>query len=497
MEDQQNKRGTSYGNIFKTTFLFGFVQVVKAIVSIVKNKLAAILIGAEGMGILGIYQTVILLIRTGAGFGVNQSAVRDVSEARGADDYQRFSLIITVVNKVIMLTGLIGCIITLLMSYWISDWTFGNKTHVVAYCIIAFVVALEIINESKQAILKGMRQLRALAKSSLIGSFIGLVTTVPLYYFWGKDGIIPELLIASIITVLVSEYYVRKIEYSKIKLTYAETFHYAKPMIKMGTALMSVTFMVTIVAFITNAYIRFKGGLQDVGYYSAGSAIMTSYFGVVITALMTDYYPRIAAINKDNEAIQDELNKQSLVSLVLCTPMFVLFLTLLPFFIKFLYTDEFMPAVNFVKWGIYWTLITVISNQVDMILVAKLQTKTMLVLAVIVRVAQLAMGISLYSLWGLEGLGISYLVLGVFHMILVSVVVFRKYRIRYTNKFVKVAFFALGLAICSSVVQSCFHGPLYYGFSFLLLVLASLYSLIVSKRVLGVDFVTVIKAKIK
>ena len=182
--EEQKQGNTSYSNIFKTTFLFGFVQVFKAIISIFKNKLAAILIGAEGMGILGIYNTVIQLIQTGAGLGVNQSAVRDVAEARGADDHKRFSTIISVVNKVILYTGLLGCIITLCLSYWISDWTFGDYTHIIAYCIIAFVIAFNIVNESKQAILKGMRQLRALAKASVIGSVIGLVTSIPLYYFF-------------------------------------------------------------------------------------------------------------------------------------------------------------------------------------------------------------------------------------------------------------------------------------------------------------------------
>ena len=497
MEEQQNKGGTSYGNIFKTTFLFGFVQVFKAVISIIKNKLAAILIGAEGMGILGIYNTIIFLVQTGAGLGVNQSAVRDVSEARDADDHKRFSTIISVVNQVILYTGLLGCIITLCLSYWISDWTFGDHAHIIAYCIIAFVIAFNIINESKQAILKGMRQLRALAKASVIGSVIGLVTSAPLYYFFGKDGIVPELLIASILAVLVSNYYVRKIEYTKVQLNLKETWHHASPMIQMGTALMTVTFLQAIVMFVINAFIRSKGGLADVGYYSAGTTITNAYFGVIITALMTDYYPRIAAVNKDNIALQDELNKQSLVSLILCCPLFVLFMTLIPLFIKILYTDEFLPAVDFIKWSIYFTLITLVSNQVDMILVAKFQTKIMLTLSVIVRVIQLLLSIGLYSLWGLEGLGITYLILGILHMFLMCTIVYHRYRIRFNNLFLKIAFVVLIMAVSSSFVQAKFVGLTYYILSCALLILALFFSFYVSKKKLGLDFFAIIKTRIK
>ena len=495
--EEQKQAGTSYGIIFETTFLFGFVQVFKAVISIVKYKLAAILIGAEGMGILGIYNTVIQLVQTGAGLGVNQSAVRDISEAKGAEDHNRFSTIISVVNKVILYTGLLGCFITLCLSYWISDWTFGDHAHIIAYFIIAFVIGLNIINETKQAILKGMRQLRSLAKASMIGSVISLITTLPLYYFFGKDGIVPELLIASTLAVLVSDYYVSKIEYTKVQLSLKETWRLTSPMIQMGTALMAVTFLQTIVAFIVNAYIRSKGGLADVGFYSAGTTITNAYFGVIITALMTDYYPRIAAVNKDNNALQDELNKQSLVSLVLCCPLFVLFMTLLPLFITILYTDEFLPVADFVKWSIYFTLITLVSNQVDMILVAKFQTRVMLILSVIVRVIQLLLSIALYSLWGLEGLGITYLILGVLHMVLMCSVVYYRYRIRFSSLFLKIAIIVLVLAVSASFIQSKFVGIRYYALSCVLLVLATIFSLYVSNTKLGVNFYEILKTKIK
>lgn len=81
---------SSYGNIFKTTFLFGFVQIFNIIVKVGLNKVVAMLLGAEGMGIIGIYNSAIQMIRTGASLGVNQSAVRDISEANACNDNVRF-----------------------------------------------------------------------------------------------------------------------------------------------------------------------------------------------------------------------------------------------------------------------------------------------------------------------------------------------------------------------------------------------------------------------
>ena len=496
MEEQQNKSGTSYGNIFKTTFLFGFVQIFRAVIAIVKNKLVAILIGPEGMGLLGIFNSTVQMIQTGAGLGINQSAVRDVAEAKGSDNHTRMAKIIKVTNRVVIFTGLLGCLVTLILSHHLSIWTLGDTTYTISYCFLALVVALNIINEGKQALLKGTRHLRALAYASIIGTVVGLVTAVPLYYFFGKDGIVPELLIASILALLVSQYYVNRIHVERVDLSMKETAIEAKPMIKMGLALMFVTLLQTIISFAINSFIRHKGGLADVGLFSAGSYILTGYFGVITTALMTDYYPRIAAVNQDNEKVQDELNKQSMVSVVLCCPLIVLFIALMPLFVRILYSEEFLPALDYLRFGIFWTVITICSNQVDMILVAKYNTRVFMTIALVVRLLQLVLCVILYNFFGLLGLGISYGVLGVVHMSIMSLTVYKLYRIHFSSEFVKVGLIVLLFTILASLVGGMMSGATGYIMAFLLVFVATYYSYEVSKNSLNIDLFKIVKDRI-
>lgn len=496
-EQQQSKGGTSYGNIFKTTFLFGFVQVFRAIIAIVKNKLVAILIGPEGMGLLGIFGSTIQMIQTGAGLGINQSAVRDVAEAKGSGNHERASRIIKVTNRVVIFTGLLGCFVTLILSHYLSIWTLGDTTYTISYCVLALVVALNIINEGKQALLKGTRHLRALAYASMIGTVVGLVTAVPLYYFFGKDGIVPELLIAAILALLVSQYYVNRIPVEKVSLSFKVSATEAKPMVKMGVALMFVTLLQTITAFAINAFIRSRGGLSDVGYFSAGSYILNGYFSVIVTALMTDYYPRIAAVNQDNEKVQDELNKQSMVSVVLCLPLIVLFIALMPLFVKILYSEDFMPTLDYLRFGIFWTVITISSNQVDMILVAKYNTRVFMIISVLVRVVQLLLCVVLYNYCGLLGLGISYGLLGALHMLIMTTVVQKLYGIHFTSEFVRTGGMVLLFTIIATVISSIFEGTSRYIAAFVIVAIATCYSYYVSKNRIGLDFVQIIRNKLR
>ena len=347
-----SERPSSYTGIFKSTFLFGFVQVIRILVGVIKNKIVAILLGAEGMGIMGIMSNAMGLIKTGAGLGISQSAVRDVSEANGSGDRIKFSQIICITRKVVFFTSFLGLTITIILSSWLSNWGFGDNTYIVSFILLSIAVFFEIFVENQLAILKGMRQLKNLAKASVWGSVVGLITGIPLFFFMGVKGIVPSFIITSVSIYFVTRYYVNKIDYNKVQIPIKQVAKKALPMVKMGGALMITALLASLTAFIIAAFMRDEGGLQDVGYYSAGMTIITSYFGVIVNALMTDYYPRIAAVNYDNKKLAEELNRQSLVSLLLCCPIVVIFFILLPYFVIILYSEEFLPIVDFMKIAI-------------------------------------------------------------------------------------------------------------------------------------------------
>ena len=410
--------------------------------------------------------------------------MRDISEANAKDDDKRFSSTISVTNRVIIITGLLGGIVTLLLSPWLSEWTLGNRDYTFAFMLLSIVVVARILTDGQLAILKGMRQLRSLAKASM------------LYYLYGLQGVVPSLITCALVALFFSNYYVRKIRYEHVVLTINEVITNASSMIKMGIALVFASFLANIVALTISAYMRAHGGLQDVGFYNAGLMILNGYFGIIITALTTDYYPRIAAINNDNILLQKELNKQASVSLVLCCPLVVFFLFLLPFFVQILYSKEFMPTVEFIRVAIWGTLVTSCSNQVDMILVAKFKMKLFTIIAILYRVLQLGVSLVFYQSYGLLGMGISMTVLGVIHMLIMTTVVYQLYKIHFDRLFVKIVIVVSGLAISAMVVCMLGNFILKYSIGSLLVILSCMFSLYVSNKYFGINLLLYLKNKI-
>lgn len=484
-----DNKSTSYGNIFKSTALFGFVQVVSIVSKVCINKVVALVLGSTGMGTIGLYHNAIGMIETGAGLGVPRSAVRDISEANGQNDRHRYSRTISVTNRVIVFTSLLGVVITIILSPFLSKWSFGDKEHTVPFLLLSIVVGMQMFASGQFAILKGLRQLKSLATASLLGSIVGLVSAVPFYFLWGEGGIVPSLFVSAFSSLFFSNLFVRKISYEKERITIKELKKEASPMIKMGVAMMFTTFLGNLAALAVSSFMRYKGGLSDVGLYNAGNMIINGYFGVIITSLTTDYYPRLASVNQNNEKVQDELNKQSLVSLTICCPIVIMFIMLMPFFIQILYSSDFLPIMDFMKIAMFGTLITICSNQVDMILVAKFQTKIFAIISVVYRFIQVALSITLYSIFGLVGMGITLAALGVVHMTIMTIVVQSMYNIHFNKKFVKVGVFVLLLTIASVAVSKIPNLFYQYSLGVLILIISIFYSYNILKKDMGLSII--------
>ena len=421
---------TSYKNIFKTTFLFGFVTVARLLVSIVKNKIIAVLLGPQGVGMFSVFNNTTNLIKTGAGLGISQSAVKDVSEANNTGDIEKISQSIVVTQKIVLFTSLIGLVLTLSLSPLLSKWGFNDYDHIGAFVFLSIAIFFEIYVENQLAILKGMRKLKAIAIVSLIGSMAALVVGVPFIYIMGNDGIVPSIIASAMAVFAFSYYYVSKIGYLRIRFSVKEIIKKATSMIQMGTAMMVSNFLFYLSNLIIIGYIQKYGGLVDVGLYNAGSVLAVSYISVVTSSMNTDYFPRIAAINSKDDEISKEIYKQSVVSLVLLVPLVLFFVLSLHFVIGFLYTREFDIVTTYIDVAVVGVLISAVSNCFGYVFIAKQEAKFYFWSSVILSVTSIPVYMLLYRLNGLFGLGLSYTLNVIAQLVLYVYYCWKKYSIR-------------------------------------------------------------------
>lgn len=492
-----NNKSSEYKNIFKSTFLFGFVQIFNILTKVLLNKAAAIFLGSEGIGIIGIFQTISEMLKTFFGLGVSQSAVRDISKANTDENKKEFSTVISTTHKVILVTAIVGFIFTIVFSSLLSKWSFGDESYSYAFILLGLVILLNIIADGQLGILKGMRQLRSLAKATIFGSFFGLIFGVPFYYFLGKEGIVPTILVVAISSIAFSTYYVKKIDYEKVNLSLKQTFDKSSNMIKMGIALMFVTFAGMVSEYIIKIYISNSANLSIVGIYQAGLTIVSGYFSIIIVAMMTDYYPRISGVHDNNDKLKEELNRQVKVGLILITPLIVIFMFVMHIFVELLYSKEFLYSVDYMRYAIFWTLIIVVSNPIDMILIAKQNTKVFLVVTLFYRIIGTILSIYCFYTYELSGLGVAMLLMAIIHIILMQSIMYKLYSIVIDSKSLKIFIVSIVLTVCSFFLSDMNNIYLKYLSGLIIVLVTFLYSLKQFNEVTNLNLLDFFKSKLK
>lgn len=468
-EEQKSIRPTevqeqtsSYRSIFKATSLFGGVQVYQILIGIVKSKFIAVLLGPAGMGIQGLYQSTIDLIKSFSAFGLEQSAVRDISEANGSGDQQRVGRTVATVRKLVWLTGLLGFTITLFLSPYLSQLTFGNSDYTWGFVILSSTLLINQLCAGQKVLLQGMRRLKDLAKASAIGSTVGLLVSVPIYYWLGVKGIVPTMVIISLTAMAISWFYSRRVPIREESVTPKQVITNGRSMIKMGLAMSVSSILVTLFAYILRWFIREHGGVDEVGLYTAGFVIMNTYVGMVFSAMGTDYYPRLAAVNKDNNRCREIINQQGEIAILILAPMVISCIIFMPFIIRLIYSESFLPANDFILIAVTGIMFKAVSWVISYAFLAKAESRLFIINETITNIYGITLNIFGYKIGGLTGLGISYASIYLLYLVQVYIIARNRYGFDFTQSFKRVYILQLTLVFSCFVLILTWHSPWVY-----------------------------------
>ncbi|WP_417613359.1 O-antigen translocase [Owenweeksia hongkongensis] len=486
----------AYKNIVKTTFLFSFVKIFNILMQLGLNKIVAVLLGTSGMGLIGLFRSSLMTVQTFAGLGIPQSSIKDISESKNSNDSEKLNMTLSVTKVIVLLTAIFGFLIVFVLAPLLSQWTFNSNEYTTEYRWLAISAFFMIYGEGLRGLLTGMRNLKELAKASVFGALFGLLTGAPLYYAYGINGIVPSLVVSAFVTFSVAFYYSNKIQFKRIKLKFTCYFSEGKSMIVMGIGLMYVGLASTVSDYIIKSYISTNSSFEIVGLFTAGVTILSSYFGIVLTAMTTDYYPRIAGINKDNVKLNEEVNKQSEVGLLMMSPLIMVFVIGLPFFLKILYSIDFVESQEYIKYALFGFIITICSNAMGMILIAKQKTKIFVLSVTVQRILGVIINILFFKYYGLVGLGISYIITSFIHLLLMQGIMYR-FQIIFNKKLLMLLGGILS-TLFISLLLNYLEPPFFkYSFQIILTFIVSIYCFNRLSSEMDINVINIIKSKIK
>jgi len=476
---------SSYKHILKSTSLFGSVQVVQVLSTIIKGKFVAILLGTVGMGISSLLVSSIAMLQTISGLGLNFSAVREISQAQESGDSEKLSRTIIICKRWLFVSALLGGASLILISPFLSKYVFGNYEYTWHFIFLSIVVVLTTLGIGYQTLLQGTRKLKDIAKSSAFGSILSIFTSIPFYYIWGVKGIVPALIVAALTTFSLNYFYAKRIKLTKVNITFKETANEGTDMVKLGVVMMITNLIGVLTTFIIIAYIKRTGSLSDVGLYQGGISLTTQYVGLIFSAMIVDYFPRLSAINKDEFKVRELANQQSEIMLLIITPLLITLIITAPLIIRILLSKEFVPLVNFIRCIAIGLLFQAAAHSMALISFAKGDRKTFLILSIIGNALLILSSILGYKLYGLNGISILFIFQAILCFIIVFITAYKKYNYWMSKSFIKI--FSLGIILISLIYLLVVIAPSQYGFpiSVLFLCISIFYSIRKLNKLIG------------
>ena len=328
---------SSSRSLIKSMLVIGSAQVVNILISIVRMKVLAVLLGPSGVGLLSIYNSLLGMVQQTAGLGMESSGVREIASSRG--DEATLSRVRRVLFAAHLIQGTLAMIAVWLLRERIAIWLFGDALRATEVGLIGIAILLGLLASAQTALLQGLRKIGDLGRVTVIGAFIGTLVGLAAVWLQGERGLIWFILVQP----LASSFNCPALHTSPAQthgstpvacrdVGSLEAHGQARRCLHAGGLATAATLL------LVRSLISQELGLDAAGYFAAAWGITMTYVGFLLGAMGADYYPRLTEVIHDKVAAVRLMNDQAQLGLAIGGPVLLLLIGLAPWVITLLYS---------------------------------------------------------------------------------------------------------------------------------------------------------------
>ena len=444
-----------FARILRSSALMGGAQVVVLAAGFVRAKAIALILGASGVGLIGLFNAFAGNVATFAGWGLGTSGVRLIA---GSPEELKPSKI-AAVRRMGWALSLLGLALGVLTFWPTTLLTFASAEYATEMAVVALAVPCVIASSAWSALLQASGRIASLAKVQIAGALAGLLLGLPAIYLWGTLGIALSILLAAAVPAVVlwratrsegAAGAVAKVEAADLR-----------QLATLGGALMVVAWLGQLSAYLVRLAIVRQEGLEAAGYYQAAFAISGSLPGFVFAAMGADFFPRVAAAKDEAEA-RSLTEKQILAGLLLGVPLIVALLTLGELSIRLLYADTFDAAIPLLAWMAWGVFARLVAWPLGFWMMARRSPRAFIVVEGAACLISLVLPVVLMGRMGLVGTAVGFFWAAILYAFLLVCLLCRGSAMTPGAGTVKAVFLA-ALAVCACQWLGALSDHLYFG----------------------------------
>lgn len=395
-------KGTFY------TVLNGIAQFVKAISSLIINKVIVVLLGSPALLFVGNLKSVFTILQQISGAGVYEGAVKYLSGEH--KDRQTFIL------QACLSLMLVGLFISTAFYFILYDQILdllqlGEKDRdLIPWLTGGIVLSLLcfVFHTLMQSFFHGLKSYKIIVQSTLISALLTLGVSTALIYYVNTIGLILSVFVPSAILLLTYCFHIRK-SWHFGQMLFGKPFRLFlfKPVLSF-TAMSAVAAIVFPSVLITIRTLLVEhSGVELASYWEGYSRLSLFMSGLAISSISLYYLPKLVEANTGQEMLKVVLWGVKFLFAVAFPAMLLIFLFGSDV-ISLLYTTNFLEAIFLLKWELLGTFLKLLSFTVSFIMIAKKLTTVFVLSELISGLLFLGLSMLFIEIFGVVGASIAY-----------------------------------------------------------------------------------------
>lgn len=337
--------------ILKSVVMLGSSQVAVTVLTVVRNKFLAVLLGPAGVGVFAQLQTLQNFISGLVPMGMQTGVLKYLALYR-ANDRSKVAGYIRSASIVFGAMSVFTVLVCLVMLKPITAWTFKSQAYyslvILAIAGVPFLIQFQLWSTYLQAGL----EFKAYSKTNAMTSVASLLVVAPLVLVWRQFGAAVSLLITAVLYYVIVRVYANRSMgpelHEEVKAARFDPVVLRNLMRFAGANMLPFALSLAL-PIIVRTQIITDAGFGANGIYQAVFLFYGQYLGMFINAVSTYSAAKISSL-VDPKEINNEVNANLKVAILLNTVAVIILLLIRDFVVVLLFSNKFTEAIGLFPW---------------------------------------------------------------------------------------------------------------------------------------------------
>ncbi len=442
----------SFRSIVQATSLLGGATLANVLISLLKTKIAALLLGPVGIGLIGLLQGLLNAASAVASLGINATGTREVAVAAAEQDEIALKRAIGALFWGALLLACLGAGLFWLARSLLAELIVGDRRTAEMVGWLAIGLFAMVMTGGQVALLSGLRQIKSIAAITILTALLSvLIASAALLTLPQDAAIIVYLLSFPIMNVIIGQIFLARQPNARPgRIPIRILKEHWRGMARVGFWYTGTGILGASLALAVRAQLNQTLGAFELGQFQAAWTISSMYLAFILQSLGSDYFPRLSAAVGDREATNRIVNEQAEALLIMAAPAIFAVLGGAPLVLQLLYSSAFQDAAWVLRWQVLGDVFKLMVWPLSFVLLAAGAGRTFFFSEAFASIFLFVFIWVTLPLLGLVASGLGFVVMYGVHLALVLWILRRRIGFRWSADTLRA--FAVTLAVSGAIL---------------------------------------------